>query len=244
MSAAPSRLLCGRHAVTAALAAGTARQLWLTTDTNRDLLATAQAAGVTVTACTTGRLDRLAGTTSHQGVVALCVVAPKASWQEAISVADNPLLVVLDQVQDPRNLGACVRTCAAMGVQAIIYPKRRSAAFTPAASHAAQGGDQFVTIEAVPNLARELDLLRAAGFTVIGATAEAKCSINDLAIAGPAALVLGGEHAGLRRLTRAKCDVLAAIDLPSIGKVAHLNVSVACGICLAALNRCRKTGCS
>lgn len=187
-----TRLRCGRRAVIAALSAGSVRKLWITSGTNADLLARA-ADDLPVIIFSPSKLTRLARTPNHQGVVALCADAPDHSWQTAIAGVNNPLLVVLDQVQDPRNLGACVRTCAAMGVQAIVHPKRRAVAFTPAASHAAQGGDQFVAIHAVTNLARELVLLRDAGLTLIGTAADAKHSIDDLDIAGPVALVLGGE---------------------------------------------------
>ena len=186
------------------------------------------------------RLRSLAGEAPHQGVVAVA-----AQLEQALSLDDvldgvgpDTLLLLLDGVTDPRNLGACLRVADAAGVQAVIVPRDRSVGLTPAALTAAAGAAEAVPLITVTNLARAMDDLRDAGVRLVGAAGEAEQSLYDLDLTGPFAWVLGAEGSGLRRLTRERCDALASI--PILGQVESLNVSVATGICLYEAVRQRR----
>jgi 23S rRNA (guanosine2251-2'-O)-methyltransferase len=140
------------------------------------------------------------------------------------------LLLLLDGITDPRNLGACLRTAAAAGVEAVVVPRDRSATLTDVASKAAAGAAETLPLIAVTNLARAMDEIKEAGVWVAGAAGDAESTVFDLDLRGPVAWALGAEGTGLRRLTRDKCDFLARI--PMQGSVESLNVSVAAGVCL------------
>lgn len=142
----------------------------------------------------------------------------------------NPLVLILDCIQDPHNLGACLRTADAAGCALVVLPKDRTAPLTDTVLRVACGGAENVPIARVVNLARAIDKLRDLGVRVVGTADEAGQSIHRLDLHGPVAIVLGAEGEGMRRLTGEKCDVLARI--PMGGKVPCLNVSVAAGVCL------------
>ena len=179
-------------------------------------------------------LARVAPGLNHQG--ALAWVRIPASRGEAdldilLDALDVPaFLLVLDEVQDPHNLGACLRSADAAGVQAVIAPRDNAAGLTPTVAKVASGAAQSVPYIQVTNLARTLDALKARGVWLVGLAGEAQTDLYGLDLKGPLALVLGGEGRGLRRLTRERCDFLAC--LPMRGRVESLNVSVATGICL------------
>lgn len=178
-------------------------------------------------------LRRLLGDVVHQGVAA--EIAPLPPWTEdgllgALQSASAPLLLALDGVQDPHNLGACLRTADACGALAVIVPKDRAAQLTPAARKVAAGAAETTPVVAVTNLVRTLKLLKEAGLWVVGADAAADKSADAVDLKGPVVLVLGAEGAGLRQLTRQNCDFLAR--LPQLGAVESLNVSVAAGMLL------------
>jgi 23S rRNA (guanosine2251-2'-O)-methyltransferase len=141
-----------------------------------------------------------------------------------------PLLLVLDGVTDPHNLGACLRSADAAGVQAVIVPKDRSASLTPVVRKVACGAAETVPLVAVTNLARTLKQLQQRGLWVVGTAGEAQQYIYELDLKIPTVIVMGAEGAGMRRLTRENCDYLAR--LPMAGGVSSLNVSVAAGVCL------------
>ncbi|AQZ94867.1 23S rRNA (guanosine(2251)-2'-O)-methyltransferase RlmB [Halopseudomonas phragmitis] len=170
----------------------------------------------------------------HQGVVA--EVAPSQLWSEEmlghlLDKLDTPaLLLVLDGVTDPHNLGACLRSADAAGAQAVIIPKDRSAGLTPVVRKVACGAAETVPLVAVTNLARTLKQLQQRGLWVVGAAGEAEQLIYQVDMSVPTVIVMGAEGSGLRRLTREHCDFLA--KLPMAGSVSSLNVSVATGICL------------
>lgn len=145
-------------------------------------------------------------------------------------LATTPFLLVLDGVQDPHNLGACLRTADAAGAQAVIAPKDRAVSLTETVRRIATGAAEHVPFVQVTNLARTLDKLKERGIWVVGTADEAPQSIYDTDLTGPLALVMGFEGTGLRRLTREKCDLLASV--PMAGSVESLNVSVAAGVCL------------
>ena len=178
-------------------------------------------------------LKRLLGDVVHQGVAA--EITPLPPWGEdellgALQGATAPLLLALDGVQDPHNLGACLRTADACGVLAVIVPKDRAAQLTPAARKVAAGAAETTPVVAVTNLARTLKLLKEAGLWVVGGDAAADKSADAVDLRGPVVLVLGAEGTGLRQLTRQNCDFLAR--LPQLGAVESLNVSVAAGMLL------------
>ncbi|MDR0779127.1 MAG: 23S rRNA (guanosine(2251)-2'-O)-methyltransferase RlmB [Pseudomonadales bacterium] len=179
----------------------------------------------------------------HQGVIALCrqlkLERSEAQLQDLLAALDHPpFLLVLDGVTDPHNLGACLRSAEAAGVDAVLVPKDKSALITPIVRKVASGAAELVPFVAVTNLARALKNLQDRGIWVLGAAGEATQSLYQSDLRGPLALVLGSEGAGMRRLTREHCDALFAI--PMAGEVSSLNVSVAAGICLFEAVRQRR----
>jgi 23S rRNA (guanosine2251-2'-O)-methyltransferase len=178
-------------------------------------------------------LKKALGDVAHQGVAA--DITPLPPWSEdqlltALQTAVAPLLLALDGVQDPRNLGACLRTADACGAVAVIVPRDRAAQLTPAVRKVAAGAVETTPVVVVTNLARMLKLLKSAGLWVIGADAGADKPARDLDFRGPVVLVLGSEGSGLRHLTREHCDFM--VKLPQLGAVESLNVSVAAGMLL------------
>lgn len=149
-------------------------------------------------------------------------------------------MLILDGVQDPRNLGACLRSADAAGVHALILPRDNAAPLTPVVRKVASGAAETVPVFRVTNLARVLDSLKAIGVWLVGAAAEGEKLIYDVDLQGPVALVLGAEEKGMRRLTRDKCDFL--VRIPMAGAVESLNVSVAAGVCLFEAVRQRRKG--
>ncbi len=183
-------------------------------------------------------LDQLAGTDKHQG----CVLKVRAGHVRAASLQEllqnldsSDLFLVLDGVQDPHNLGACLRTADAAGVRAVIVPKDRAVGITPVVRKVAAGAAESVPLITVTNLVRSLKEMQAAGLWLLATSGEATISLYDQELAGPLALVMGAEGEGIRRLTAETCDYL--VKLPMQGQVESLNVSVATGICLYEINR-------
>lgn len=184
---------------------------------------------------TPAELDQKAGAESrHQGVVALCQPAQPLSEAELPWLLDTagaaPLLLVLDGVTDPHNLGACLRSAEAAGVALVILPKDRAVGLTPVVRKVACGAAELVPVVQVTNLARTLKLLQQRGIWLVGTAGEAEQLVYQQDLTGPIALVMGAEGKGMRRLTREHCDHL--VKLPMLGAVESLNVSVAAGICL------------
>lgn len=176
--------------------------------------------------------ERVSGV--HQGIVA--AVSESREWTEDDLLAQlagsdkPPFLLVLDGVTDPHNLGACMRTADAVGIQAVIVPKDKSASLTPVARKVACGAAETVPFVRVTNLARFLRSLQDQGVWLIGTAGEADATLYQADFKGPVALVMGAEGKGMRRLTREHCDQL--INIPMLGHVDSLNVSVATGVCL------------
>lgn len=235
---ASRRLLAGFHAVNARLRHAPDSIEVLYVDGERhdarmnQLLERAEQARVRIVAVDARRLHGLAGDVAHQGVVALCAERATAATLDDVlaAVRSDTLLLLLDGVTDPRNLGACLRVADAAGVAAVIVPRDRSAALTPVVAKAAAGATETLPLVAVTNLARAMDELKDAGVWIAGASGDASTSLYELNLTGPLAWALGAEGEGLRRLTRERCDWLARI--PLAGHVESLNVSVAAGICL------------
>jgi 23S rRNA (guanosine2251-2'-O)-methyltransferase len=241
---ASSRLLFGFHAVVARLRQRAASVRMIYVDATRrdararDLVARASAAGIAIHAVDAERLAALAGHAAHQGVVALVdAQRPHVTLDDVLSdLAEPALLLVLDGVTDPHNLGACLRCADAFGAQALIVPKDRAAGVNATVAKAASGAAETVPVIAVTNLARALRELKDAGVWLLGADERGE-SLFTADVSGPLAWVLGAEGQGLRRLTRETCDRL--IGIPMAGAVESLNVSVTAGICLYATRAAR-----
>lgn len=178
----------------------------------------------------------------HQGVLVYTTAAPVLKENDLEAMLDRleeaPLLLVLDGVTDPHNIGACLRTCDAAGAHGLIVPKDKSGTLTPTAVKIASGASDTVPFYAVTNLARTLEALKERGIWVYGTAGEASSPIYKTKLEGPIAVVMGAEGSGMRRLTRDICDEL--IHIPMAGDVSSLNVSVAAGVCLFEVVRQRQ----
>lgn len=241
-----TRLLHGFHAVTARLRHDPegVRELYCALERQdgrmRDLVRLAQACGVRIITVDAARLDGMTGHARHQGVVAMVAARHKYLTVDDVldGLAEPALLLVLDGVTDPHNLGACLRVADAAGAHAVIAPKDRACGLTATAVKVASGAAEAVPYLVVTNLARTLRELKERGIWTIGAAGEADKDLYAIDQRGPTAWVLGAEGEGLRRLTRETCDELARI--PMYGTVESLNVSVAAGICLFEARRQRQ----
>lgn len=237
----------GLHAIAAIIERAPERllELWLTEGRDdqriRNLRQNAEAVGLRVQAASADSLAKLVGDVAHQGAVA--AVRPLKAWDDHDLLAalgnltEEPLLLVLDGVTDPHNLGACLRTADAAGAHAVVIPRDRAAPVDGVVRKVAAGAAEFVPVASVTNLARTLDLLKERAIWVVGADGEAPQSIFESDLNRPLALVLGAEGGGMRRLTRERCDFL--VRIPMAGRVASLNVSVATGVALFEARRQR-----
>jgi len=247
-------LLFGFHSVTARLrqAPESIKTLYVDRDRvdarSRDLQKLAAEKSVAINLVASSRLDRLSFGKRHQGVVAMVEAAvPRLTLEQLLDDLQRdsaqreggdiegvrittPLLLLLDGVTDPRNLGACLRVADGAGVRAVIAPKDHSCMLTDVVIHTASGAAESVPYVLVTNLARTIEDLQIAGFRVFGTADEAGSSLYGADLSGPIAWVLGSEDKGLRRLVREHCDEL--VSIPMLGSVESLNVSVAAGVVL------------
>lgn len=244
---AEAGLVYGRHAVSSLLLSRPGAVSGLTVSAGSDqrlagILDSAAAAGIAVSRVSRKELDQLLPGKNHQGVLAqvaggTCEL-PEAALPALLAALTEPaLLLVLDGVQDPHNLGACLRSADAAGVHAVILPRDRAAGITPVVHKVACGAVQTMPVFTVTNLARTLRSLKQAGIWLYGAAGDATQDLYHSDLQGPVALVLGSEGSGLRRLTRDLCDHL--VSIPMAGSVASLNVSVATGVLLFEARRQR-----
>jgi len=231
------RVVFGFHAVLARLRADPQSVLEVYLDEKRedgrmrDLAAAAERAGVRLMRVPTKRLDGFYGGGRHQGVVARVEVKRASeNLEELLESVEKPLLLILDGVTDPHNLGACLRVANAAGAHAVIAPKDRACGITPAVSKVASGAAESTPYLMVTNLARTLADLKQKNIWVVGADERAAKTVFETDLPDSIAWVLGAEGEGMRRLTRESCDLLARI--PMKGEVESLNVSVSAGICL------------
>ena len=231
------RVVFGFHAVLSRLRADPKSVIEIFLDEARndargkDLAAAAERAGVRLMRVPAKRLDGFYGGGRHQGVVARVEVKSVGdSLEDILRSIENPLLLVLDGVTDPHNLGACLRVANAAGAHAVIAPKDRSAGITPAVSKVASGAAESTPYVMVTNLARTLAELKERNIWVVGADERAEKMLYEADLPRSIAWVLGAEGEGMRRLTRESCDVL--VRIPMSGEVESLNVSVSAGICL------------
>ena len=244
----PDGVACGIHAVRVLLSRSPARVRRVLLAGGRDarrldeIRVLAQRADVTIIESDDATLAQLAAGVRHQGVVAELVPRtgdPETQLEEALEAAAGPtLLLVLDGVQDPHNLGACLRSADAAGVAAVIVPRDRAAGMTAVVRKVAAGAAETVPLVPVVNLARTLRDLKERGVWLVGTADGADRTLYEADLTGPVALVMGSEGEGLRRLTRECCDQLVAI--PMAGAVESLNVSVAAGVALFEAVRQRR----
>lgn len=244
-----ARILFGFHAVLSRLRQHSASVQEILIDRDRvdarmkDLLSMAESAGVRTMQVERSRLDGMAGMNGrHQGVIARVVDTP-IPYKDIHDILESDLkepafFLILDGVEDPHNLGACLRVADAMGVHAVIAPKDRAAGLNATVRKVACGAAETVPFIAVTNLARTIRELKEAGVFVVGTTMDAPSTLHNTKLEGPIALVLGAEGDGMRRLTQETCDAL--ITIPMYGSVQSLNVSVASGICLYEIRRQRE----
>jgi 23S rRNA (guanosine2251-2'-O)-methyltransferase len=237
----------GLHAVNAVLERAPERLLELWVAQPRDdarineLRDRAQTTGVRLQSVGNEVLVKLVGEVAHQGAVA--AVRPLKPWDEhdlvdgLSQISGYPLVLVLDGVTDPHNLGACLRTADAAGAHAVLIPKDRAAAVDGVVRKVAAGAAEFIPVASVTNLARAIDLLKERGIWVVGTAEDALQPLYGADLKRPLALVMGAEGAGMRRLTRERCDFL--VRIPMAGLVASLNVSVAAGVALFEARRQR-----
>jgi 23S rRNA (guanosine2251-2'-O)-methyltransferase len=242
------RVVFGFHAVLARMRADPQSVLEIFLDETRndarvrDLVAAAERTGVRLMRVPTKRLDGFYGGGRHQGVVArVALKSLGESLDEVLEGVERPLVLVLDGVTDPHNLGACLRVANAAGAHAVIAPKDRSAGITPAVSKVASGAAEATPYLMVTNLARTLRELKEREVWIVGADERAPQSLYEADLPPAIAWVLGAEGEGMRRLTRENCDLL--VRIPMAGQVESLNVSVSAGICLYESLRRRDTRC-
>ena len=241
-----TKVLFGFHAVTVRLKTAPASVSEIHVDaTRRDarmrqFVERARAAGARLIDSDDARLAQLAGTTRHQGVVARVAVLPAQHSLDDVldGVSGPPLVLVLDGVTDPHNLGACLRVADGAGAHAVVAPKDHAVGLNATVAKVASGAAETVPYLMVTNLARTLGELKERDIRVIGTSDDAEATIYDVDLRGPVALVMGAEGAGMRQLTRKSCDEL--VRIPMAGAVESLNVSVAAGVCLFEALRQRR----
>lgn len=243
-----SELVYGLHAVRSALdaAAPSVLEVWVQEGERSravaELLVRVENAGVAVQRVPRRTLDQMTGGGRHQGIVVRRRAGRRLSEADLDgllgSIEGPPLLLILDGVQDPHNLGACLRSADAAGAHAVIVPTHRAAGLTPVVSKVASGAAEHIPLLPVTNLARTLRHLKEQGIWVVGTTDQVSGSLFDADLTVPVALVLGAEGQGVRRLTRELCDVL--VSIPMHGVVESLNVSAAAAICLYEAVRQRR----
>ena len=246
-----SRILFGFHAVQSRMRQHATSIQEILIDEGRvdprmkDIIKLAEASNIRVMQVDRDRLDGMAGRNGrHQGVIARVFDTPIPykdihDFLES-DLKEPPFFLILDGVEDPHNLGACLRVADGMGVHAVIAPKDRAVGLNATVRKVASGAAETVPFISVTNLARTIRELKEAGVFVIGTTMDSESTLLNTKLDGPIALVLGSEGDGIRRLTAESCDAL--VTIPMFGSVESLNVSVASGICLYEVRRQRSAG--
>lgn len=241
-------LIWGRHAVLAVLEGDRpVNKVWLLRSLERDSLFAqvrklAKPKGAIVQLVDRGKLDQLSNGEAHQGLIASVAATSYTDFDELVSKAmahPKPLVVVLDGIEDPHNLGALIRTANGAGAQGVIIPQRRAVGLTGTVEKSSAGAVAYTPVARVTNLVRAIEDLKEAGFWVVGAEAEGPHLPYEVDMTGPIALVVGSEGAGMGRLVSEKCDFI--VRLPLLGQVPSLNASVAGGVLLYEIVRQRVT---
>jgi 23S rRNA (guanosine2251-2'-O)-methyltransferase len=242
----PEDMLYGRNPVREALRKGRPiTRLWLSREEKdrvaAEILSYCHQAGIPYKIVDKPFMDRLCGGMTHQGFAAQAAPKEYRPWQDMLDKAraagQAPLLVLLDGVEDPHNLGAVLRSLEALGGHGAVIPKHRAAPLTGGVARASAGAWEYVLVDRVTNLSRTIDEMKDAGLWVMGAAAEATQTIYQTDWTGAVALVLGGEDKGISPLIRTKCDML--VSIPMQGQVNSLNVSAAAAVILAEISRQR-----
>lgn len=244
-----SRYIYGRHPVSEALRAdrGDITKILIAEGTGQrlaDVLDAAVAAGIRIEETSKRAIDNLVGSVAHQGIVAAITAFEYSNLEGILAAAAPaaPLVLALDQVQDPHNLGSLTRSAFALGAHGIVFPKDRSCEVTPTVVKASAGATAHLPIAQVTNLGRALSQLKDAGLWVVGTAADADKSLPELDLTGPTVLVIGSEGAGMRKMIAQACDF--RVRIPMVGALGSLNAAVAGSICLyeAARQRAAKKG--
>ena len=232
--------LTGIHAVREALQAGSAFDRIVIAKGRQDtrveeIVQLARAQNIPVRFEERNQLDRLANSRDHQGVVAVAAARPPATLEDLLDQANKSkgqmgLIVLLDGVEDPHNLGAIIRTALAAGADGIVIPERRAAGLTDTVARASAGALAHLPVAKVTNLARAMEELKEAGYWLVGLDENGEKSYTEVDYTTPTGIVMGGEGSGLHELTRKRCDFV--VSLPTSGPVKSLNVSVATGVVL------------
>jgi 23S rRNA (guanosine2251-2'-O)-methyltransferase len=243
--AAPSDLIWGRHAAQAALESGRPiHRIWCTPEmrfrpTFLQLLREAKSSGVLVEEVTWARLGQISGGAVHQGIVLQPAAADTLDLPSLIEgcrqVGESPLLVAVDGLTDPQNLGAILRSAEALGVHGLVLPQRRNAGLTGSVAKVAAGALEHLPVARVVNLNRALDSLRQEGYRVVGLDAKGTVSLEEADLEGPLVVITGSEGQGLSLLTRRSCDLL--VRIPLRGATPSLNASVATALVLYEVAR-------
>ena len=227
----------GRNAVIEALRAGRAiDKIYIAKgevdQTLGHIASKARAQGVVVVETDRRKLDAMSQTHAHQGVVALCAVKEYCTVQDILDIAkernENPFVIVCDEISDPHNLGAIIRSAECVGAHGVVIPKRRSAGLTAVVDKASAGAAEHMAIARVPNLSAALEELKKAGLWVYGAAAEGDNPLWKTDLTGPICLVIGSEGDGMSRLVREHCDFL--LSIPLMGQISSLNASAAAAV--------------
>jgi 23S rRNA (guanosine2251-2'-O)-methyltransferase len=234
--------LTGIHAVREALEAGRAFDRILIARGRQDtrveeIVQLARGRNIAVRFEDRGQLDRLADSKDHQGVVAMAAARAAGTLEEILEAVNSGtgrgekgLIVLLDGVEDPHNLGAIIRTALAAGAHGVVIPERRAAGLTDTVARASAGALAHLPVAKVTNLVRTMEELKEAGYWIVGLDERADKSYTEADYTSPVGIVLGGEGKGLHELTRKRCDFV--VSLPTVGPVKSLNVSVAAGVVL------------
>jgi len=239
--------LAGKHPVLEAMKAGRSiNKIFMSNQAQRHLvqpiMEEAKARGIVVQQVDKSKLDRLVPDMQHQGVVAQAAAVAYVEVDELLARAaergEAPLIVLLDEIEDPHNLGSILRTADCTGVHGVIVPKRRSAGLTAVVAKTSAGAVEYVPVARVANLVQTMEKLKEAGLWIAGADAGAKEGFYETSLTGPLAIVIGNEGQGLSRLVRERCDFI--LSLPMVGQINSLNASVATGVILYEVVRQRQ----
>ena len=240
-------IIAGKHAVLEALKSGRAiHKLWIAETMGKqqmsEVASLAKKQGIAVQFADKRKLDQLAGPVRHQGVVAQAAAAQYAEVEDLLSRAaergETPFLIILDEIEDPHNLGSILRSADCTGVHGVIIPKRRSAGLNATVAKTSAGAVEYVPVARVTNLAQTMERLKKEGLWIVGADANAAQEIYAADLTVPLAVVIGNEGEGIGRLVREKCDLL--VKLPMMGRINSLNASVAAAVFMYEIVRQRR----
>lgn len=230
----PDDVLVGRNAVTEALKSGRGiNKLWIASGDREgsvsEIAALAKERGIVVQYVERAKIEALAGGYRHQGVLAYVAPVPYAELDDILKAAEEkgeaPFLVLLDELEDPHNLGALLRTADATGVHGILIPKRRSVSLNATVAKTSAGAVEYVPVARIGNIAQTLKKLKEKGFWVAGADMDGEKAYYEADLTGPLVLVVGSEGRGMSRLTKEACDFI--VSMPMVGRINSLNASVA-----------------